>query len=92
MKPNISMMNAIMRITCGLTAIAWATSKMSRRRNCLSFIFVAMMGAMKVAEGIHRYCPVTDILKNSTSGASRDHHHREKDEGKEHKEGKEKDE
>lgn len=63
MKPNISVLNAIMRITCGLTAVAWATSRLARRPYRFSFLMIAMMGAMKVAEGIHRYCPVTDVLK-----------------------------
>lgn len=63
MKPNISVLNAIMRITCGLTAVAWATSRLTRRPYRFSFLMIAMMGAMKVAEGIHRYCPVTDVLK-----------------------------
>jgi hypothetical protein len=63
MKPNISVLNAIMRITCGLTAVAWATSRLARRPYRFSFLMIAMMGAMKVAEGIHRYCPVTDFFK-----------------------------
>lgn len=65
MKQNISVLNAIMRITCGLTAVAWATSRMARRPGRLVFLCVAMMGAMRVAEGILRYCPVTDVLKNN---------------------------
>lgn len=64
MKTNISILNAIMRITCGLTAVAWATSRMARRPGRLAFLFVAMMGAMKVAEGIFRYCPTKDLLKS----------------------------
>lgn len=64
MKSNISVFNAIMRITCGLTVVAWATSRMVKRPERLGFLFAAMMGAMKVGEGIFRYCPTTDFLKN----------------------------
>lgn len=93
MKPNISVMNAIMRITCGLTVLAWATSRLSRRRSCISYIFVALLGAMKVAEGIHRYCPVTDILKQNVSIKVKGHEGKEKHdehEGKEKHGGEEK--
>ncbi|HEU5139121.1 MAG TPA: DUF2892 domain-containing protein [Bacillales bacterium] len=67
MKPNISVLNAIMRITCGLTALAWATSRLARRPHRMSFLMVAMMGAMKVGEGIYRYCPVTDFVKQNAN-------------------------
>ncbi|HET7579928.1 MAG TPA: DUF2892 domain-containing protein [Bacillales bacterium] len=83
MKPNISVFNAIMRITCGLAALAWATSRMVRRPNRFSFLFVALLGAMKVAEGIHRYCPVTDVLKQNVSIGGQGHQdHRKNDEDK----------
>ncbi|HET7521766.1 MAG TPA: DUF2892 domain-containing protein [Bacillales bacterium] len=65
MKPNISVLNAMMRITCGLTAVAWATSRLVRRPRRLGFLIVVMAGAMKVAEGFFRYCVLTGILKNS---------------------------
>ncbi|WP_018664441.1 YgaP family membrane protein [Heyndrickxia acidiproducens] len=62
--PNIGIINAMVRITCGLTSLTWATSKLSRRPWRSSYMVVAMMGAMKVGEGIVRYCPVTDFLQN----------------------------
>lgn len=65
MKTNISVLNAIMRITCGLTALAWATSRLSRRHFNFASLLVALMGAMKVGEGIHRYCPVTEMMKQN---------------------------
>ncbi|HEX7066199.1 MAG TPA: DUF2892 domain-containing protein [Bacillales bacterium] len=72
MKPNISVLNAIMRITCGLTALAWATSRLARRPHRMSFLIVAMLGAMKVGEGIHRYCPVTDFVKQYAGNGERE--------------------
>ncbi|MFD2445163.1 DUF2892 domain-containing protein [Bacillus sp. CGMCC 1.16607] len=71
-KPNIGLLNALIRITCGLTILAWSTSKLVKCPWRDSYLFTAMMGAMKVAEGIVRYCPITDLCKrlkeNSTNG------------------------
>ncbi|HET7629042.1 MAG TPA: DUF2892 domain-containing protein [Bacillales bacterium] len=63
MKPNIGGFNALMRITCGLTVLAWATSRLAQRPKRLSMMFTALMGAMKVAEGMERYCVLTDLIK-----------------------------
>jgi hypothetical protein len=65
MKPNIGMINALIRITCGLTIVAWSTAKMTRRPFHESYLLTAFLGAMKVAEGITRYCPVTDLVQKS---------------------------
>ncbi|WP_010678030.1 YgaP family membrane protein [Bacillus timonensis] len=62
MKPNIGMINALIRITCGFTMLAWATAKMVKRPWRESFIVVAMLGGMKVAEGITRFCPLTALF------------------------------
>lgn len=64
-KQNIGILNALIRITCGLTILAWSTAKMVKRPWRESYIFMAMMGAMKVGEGIVRYCPVTDLFERS---------------------------
>ncbi|WP_026691232.1 YgaP family membrane protein [Alteribacter aurantiacus] len=58
MRPNIGIVNALIRITLGFTLLAWATSKMGRRCHKGSPLFVALIGSMKVAEGITRFCPV----------------------------------
>lgn len=58
-RPNIGILNALVRITFGLTVLAWSTSKMVKRPWRDSYIFMAMIGAMKVGEGIVRYCPLT---------------------------------
>ncbi|MHC0039453.1 YgaP family membrane protein [Pseudoneobacillus sp. C159] len=62
-RPNIGILNALIRITCGLTILAWSTSKMVKRPWGDRYLFTAMIGAMKVAEGIVRYCPMTDLCK-----------------------------
>jgi hypothetical protein len=58
-RPNIGIINALVRITAGLTILAWSTSKMVKRPWRDSYIWIAMLGAMKVGEGIVRYCPLT---------------------------------
>ncbi|MCM3125153.1 DUF2892 domain-containing protein [Mesobacillus sp. AQ2] len=58
-RPNIGIINALVRITAGLTILAWSTSKMVKRPWKDSYLFIAMLGAMKVGEGIVRYCPLT---------------------------------
>ncbi|WP_449538655.1 YgaP family membrane protein [Ferdinandcohnia sp. Marseille-Q9671] len=62
MRPNIGIINALIRITCGFTMLAWATAKMVKRPWRESFIIVAMLGGMKVAEGITRFCPLTALF------------------------------
>ncbi|MED3563589.1 DUF2892 domain-containing protein [Bacillus xiapuensis] len=62
-KPNIGILNALIRITFGFTILAWATAKLVKRPWRDSYLFAAVCGAMKVAEGIVRYCPVTDFYK-----------------------------
>jgi len=63
MKVNIGIGNALIRITCGLTLLAWATAKMVKRPWRDSYVVIAMLAAMKVAEGITRFCPLTAIFE-----------------------------
>jgi hypothetical protein len=62
-KENIGILNALIRITFGLTILAWSTSKLVKRPWRDSYLIMAMIGAMKVAEGIVRYCPITDLFE-----------------------------
>ncbi|MFC4182928.1 YgaP family membrane protein [Saccharococcus thermophilus] len=61
---NIGIVNALIRITFGLTMLAWATAKMTRRPWCASYLIIALLAAMKVGEGITRFCPMTALLEN----------------------------
>ncbi|WP_042357554.1 YgaP family membrane protein [Bacillus rubiinfantis] len=63
-KPNIGILNALIRITAGLTILTWCTAKLVKRPWRQSYILLAVCGAMKVAEGIVRYCPMTDMFEN----------------------------
>lgn len=82
-KPNIDILNALIRITVGLTVVAWSTAKLVKRPWRDSYLIMTMLGAMKVAEGIVRFCPLTllyerymqnDVKPNgaNSSEASRD--------------------
>ncbi|QQK77319.1 DUF2892 domain-containing protein [Salicibibacter cibarius] len=62
MKTNVGTLDAIMRITCGLTGLVWGASKMSRHYDRTMPMLVSIYSAMKVAEGITRYCPILDML------------------------------
>lgn len=82
-KPNIGILNALIRITIGLTLLSWCTAKLVKKPWRESYLFVAICGAMKVAEGIVRYCPMTaffqrcpimvneDISNKNTSAVNR---------------------
>ena len=55
--------NALIRITVGFTILAWSTSKLVKRPWRDSYLVMAMIGAMKVGEGILRYCPITALFE-----------------------------
>ena len=59
---NIGILNALLRITCGLSMLAWLTAKMVRRPWKSSYLVWMILAAMKVAEGIVRFCPVTALF------------------------------
>ncbi|XZF75775.1 YgaP family membrane protein [Bacillus sp. AL-1R] len=63
MRPNISIINALIRITAGFTLLAYGTAKLTRRRCSNSVIILIIIGAMKVAEGVLRFCPMTALGK-----------------------------
>ncbi|WP_458414929.1 DUF2892 domain-containing protein [Schinkia sp. CFF1] len=62
MKPNIGIVNALIRMTFGFTMLAWATAKMVKQPWRDSFFWVALMAGMKIAEGITRFCPLTALF------------------------------
>lgn len=62
-KPNIGTLNALIRIMVGLTIVSFATAKLVRKPWCFAPKLFVVLGAMKVAEGIVRFCPVTEAFK-----------------------------
>lgn len=63
LKPNIGTLNALIRITVGLAMVAFATAKLARKPWCFTAKLSTVLGAMKVAEGIVRFCPITELMK-----------------------------
>ncbi|PLT33300.1 DUF2892 domain-containing protein [Bacillus sp. V5-8f] len=64
-KQNIGIVNALIRITFGFTILSWSTAKLVKKPWRDSYILLALMGAMKVGEGILRYCPLTALYEKS---------------------------
>jgi hypothetical protein len=62
-KPNIGILNALIRISAGLAVLSWCTAKLVKHPWRDSYFFVAICAAMKVAEGIVRYCPMTALFE-----------------------------
>ncbi|MFD1862024.1 YgaP-like transmembrane domain [Planococcus chinensis] len=62
MKKNIGTINSMMRISGGLTLLAWSIAKMAKEEPIGGQMFLAFMGAQKVAEGVTNYCPMTDMF------------------------------
>lgn len=62
-KQNIGIVNALIRITVGLTMISLSSAKLVRKPWCFSSKLFIFLGAMKVAEGIVRFCPVVEAMK-----------------------------
>ena len=55
-----------MRITFGLTGLAWGIARLAQRPFGLMPLMVAGLSAMKVAEGITRFCPMLFAMGIST--------------------------
>jgi hypothetical protein len=62
-KPNIGILNALVRITIGFTILSWTTAKFVKRPWRDSYLYLAILAAMKIAEGIVRYCPLTAVFE-----------------------------
>lgn len=62
-KPNIGILNAMVRITAGFTLMSYCTIRALKRPYSDTNVLWIMIGAMKVAEGIVRYCPVTALVQ-----------------------------
>lgn len=62
-KQNIGIVNALVRITVGLTVLAWSTAKLTRMPWRDSYIVMALLAAMKVGEGIVRFCPIVALFE-----------------------------
>lgn len=66
MKKNVGTIDAIMRITIGLTGIAWGTARMVHDPHRSLPMLVTLASAMKVAEGVTRFCPMLAAFNTSS--------------------------
>ena len=74
MKKNVGTFDATMRITWGLTGLAWGISRMIRYPHRGMPLFITMLSAMKVAEGVTRWCPALELFGISTVEKTMDEH------------------
>ncbi|MGY4691135.1 YgaP family membrane protein [Salibacterium sp. K-3] len=65
---NIGVVQALLRITFGLTLISWANARASRMRwSPENHMLCTIFGAMKAAEGITRFCPMVKLYEMTTT-------------------------
>ncbi len=65
MKQNIGTVNALIRITIGLTMVGCSAARIGRHpHHHQGHLITMLLGAMKVGEGITKYCPLTDLYEN----------------------------
>ncbi|MFD2706882.1 YgaP family membrane protein [Salibacterium lacus] len=70
MQPNIGTAQAFCRIIIGIVLLSWANSRSSRmRRDPDNHMICMVLGAMKVAEGITRFCPTIRLYDMVTGGS-----------------------
>lgn len=72
MRKNVGTFDAMMRITFGLTGLAWGISRMIRYPHKSTPLIVTFLSAMKVAEGVTRWCPMLESLGLSSVEKTRD--------------------
>jgi hypothetical protein len=63
MKQNIGTISALIRITLGLILFGCSTAKLVRKPWCTWSKVLLWIGAMKIAEGIVRFCPIVEACK-----------------------------
>lgn len=67
MRKNIGTVDAYMRIACGLYGLVWSATRIAKRPKSICYCLIAISSAMKVAEGITRYCPMLAMLGKNTN-------------------------
>lgn len=70
--PNIGLISSFVRLTAGFTMLAWGTSKLVKRPFSNSPVIAIVLGAMKVAEGITRFCPLTFLVEERMEEMTKD--------------------
>ncbi len=65
MRKNVGTVDATIRIALGLLGLAYGIGRMSRKPHRTPWLLMSM-SAMKVAEGITRFCPMLYALGSNT--------------------------
>ncbi|HEX6970721.1 MAG TPA: DUF2892 domain-containing protein [Limnochordia bacterium] len=69
---NVGPLDAYLRVTAGLMLLGWGASR--RHTKLVSGLLMAV-GAMRVAEGVTRWCPVLELLGKNTLNWGRSARH-----------------
>lgn len=66
---NLSDKNAFCRFALGTSITAFGIARVSRNPNCMRGRLMIALGAMKMAEGVFKYCPSKAMLKLNAENA-----------------------
>ncbi len=66
---NLSDKNAFCRFALGTSMTAFGIAKVSRNPSCMKGRLMIALGAMKMAEGIFKYCPSKAMLNTNVESA-----------------------
>ncbi|MFB1100346.1 hypothetical protein CHI12_11735 [Terribacillus saccharophilus] len=62
MKPNMGIIQAMIRIAAGVSMVGYATAALVTKPKQLTAHLTLLAGAIKIAEGIVRYCPSMTLI------------------------------
>jgi hypothetical protein len=62
LKPNIGIVQALIRIAAGISMVGYATAALVTKPKQLTAHLTLLAGAIKIAEGIVRYCPSMALI------------------------------
>lgn len=75
LKQNISLQNALIRMTCGFTLLSISTAKLSKDPCDMLWMSGAMCAALKISSGALRFCPITCMIKHDNCDMKVEHKH-----------------
>ncbi|WMT28582.1 DUF2892 domain-containing protein [Bacillus aerius] len=67
MKPNLGLMEALMRIACGMALCTVAGSLYARKPWSKMLLLGIILGGLKLGSGILRFCPVTYVCEQQNT-------------------------
>jgi len=67
MRKNVGTTDAMIRITAGLLGLAYGVGRMSKRPHRTPWLLMSL-SAMKVAEGVTRFCPMYAAIGMNSTG------------------------